>query len=409
MGNEQEKYDFAKAENLARDYTNATGIECLIVKGDKIYDPCPGAVHKEFCFQKDHKLAKFCLNVHNHGAAVSKNKGECISYFCPLGLMHWSAPIIIDGKIEGAFVAGHVFFDSARENITRQKHLSSLHEKILRENPELRDSMLSSLVVDEERLESLKHILDMIAMSVSEGKIPSDQIEEIRLLLEKEKKSRRERKPETEKWQRLINAVEKDEPMVINEQLIAISESLKKETADLEAERQEMFAFIITLYKKAENQEIPNYLTDRCVSALSEIGYLDNLKEASSWINKNLRSLLEASKYLPSIRNADLIYSALHYINSNYKERITLQQISDYVHFSPPYFSKIFKKELNVTFTQYLTKVRIEASKKLLADTSLALSDIPTMVGFEEQSYFTKVFRAVTGMSPGKYRDQLIS
>ncbi|MEG2658752.1 MAG: AraC family transcriptional regulator, partial [Clostridiales bacterium] len=127
------------------------------------------------------------------------------------------------------------------------------------------------------------------------------------------------------------------------------------------------------------------------------------------WAKKKIRSLLESAYYLPSMKNANMVYSALHYIHLNFRDHMTLQEISDYVHFSPPYFSKMFKKELNMTFTQYLTKVRIEESKHLLADTSTSLSDIPGLVGFEEQSYFTKVFRAVTGISPGKYRDQIIS
>ena len=60
---------------------------------------------------------------------------------------------------------------------------------------------------------------------------------------------------------------------------------------------------------------------------------------------------------------------------------------------------------MDITFTKYLTNVRIEKSKKLLKNSRYALSDIPAMVGFEEQSYFTRVFRTVTGVSPGKYRE----
>lgn len=399
-------YNIEKARELAKDYTNATGIECLLLHDDEIYNPCPGAVHKEFCFQKDENLAKYCLNVHNNGAAAAKNGGQCVSYFCPMGLMHWSAPIIVNGKLEGAFIAGHVFFDKAKENITKQRSLSQLHDKILRENPELQDSMLSSLVIDDSRLNSLKHILDMMAIAVSEGKIPLDRVEEIKELLAKERHSRRKKKLATEKWQKLAEAVDKNDTMAISYSLDNIIAVLNT-GGNLETEKQELSALIIMLYNKAANKEIDNYLADRCISALSEIDYLESAQDMIEWLKKNLRSLLESANYLPSIKNADMIYSALHYINAHYNERITLQQISDYVHFSPPYFSKIFKKELNSTFTQYLTKVRIEKSKELLADTTIPLSDIPSLVGFEEQSYFTKVFRAVTGISPGKYRDQI--
>ena len=59
---------------------------------------------------------------------------------------------------------------------------------------------------------------------------------------------------------------------------------------------------------------------------------------------------------------------------------------------------------MDITFTKYVTQYRIEKSKELLKDTRLPLSDIPGMVGFEEQSYFTRVFRSIVGLSPGKYR-----
>ena len=58
-----------------------------------------------------------------------------------------------------------------------------------------------------------------------------------------------------------------------------------------------------------------------------------------------------------------------------------------------------------MTFTKYITNVRIEKSKQLLKNTKYPLADIPAMVGFEEQSYFTRVFRTTTGISPGKYRE----
>ncbi|MDO4542142.1 MAG: PocR ligand-binding domain-containing protein, partial [Bacillota bacterium] len=183
MSDNVEKYDVEKAQELAKDYTNATGIECLLIDDDEIFNPCPGAVHKEFCFQKDEDLVKYCLNVHRNGAAAAKNAGKSASYFCPMGLLHWSAPIVIDGKMEAAFIAGHVFPDEAKENILKQRQLSELHEKVFRENPELRESMLSSVVLDDNRLASLKNILDMMAISVSESCGSEEQVDEIHRLL----------------------------------------------------------------------------------------------------------------------------------------------------------------------------------------------------------------------------------
>ena len=71
----------------------------------------------------------------------------------------------------------------------------------------------------------------------------------------------------------------------------------------------------------------------------------------------------------------------------------------------PSYFSKVFKEEMKENFNSYLNRVRIEMSKKLLSDDTMALIDVSNSVGYEDQSYFSKVFKKLVGVSPGKYRE----
>ena len=65
----------------------------------------------------------------------------------------------------------------------------------------------------------------------------------------------------------------------------------------------------------------------------------------------------------------------------------------------------MFKQETGETFTAYLNRVRIDHSRALLRRKDLRLVDIALMVGFEDQSYFTKVFKKVVGISPLRYRE----
>ena len=75
------------------------------------------------------------------------------------------------------------------------------------------------------------------------------------------------------------------------------------------------------------------------------------------------------------------------------------------VYLSPAYFSRVFKQEVGESFTGYLNRVRIDHSRSLLRRKELRLVDIALMVGFEDQSYFTKVFKKITGLSPLQYRE----
>ena len=87
-------------------------------------------------------------------------------------------------------------------------------------------------------------------------------------------------------------------------------------------------------------------------------------------------------------------------------KKITLDDIADNVYLSRTYISRIFKEEMKVTLTKYINKIRIDKSKQLLLDSSLTLADVANLTGFDDQSYYSKTFRSITGMSPGKYREK---
>lgn len=107
---------------------------------------------------------------------------------------------------------------------------------------------------------------------------------------------------------------------------------------------------------------------------------------------------------LPKVKHTNIVNQAVEYIDMHYAEKISLSDIANMVYISAPYFSKIFKQELGISFNNYLNKVRIDQSKQLLRNNALKLVDIALMVGFDSQSYFTKVFKKMVGVPPLRYR-----
>lgn len=98
------------------------------------------------------------------------------------------------------------------------------------------------------------------------------------------------------------------------------------------------------------------------------------------------------------------IKQAVLYIAENYASPITLEIVANEVHLNPTYFSTIFKQAIGSSFREYLNMVRIEESKRLLSNTDYAIIDIAIATGFEDQSYFSKVFKKYTGLTPKQYR-----
>lgn len=103
-------------------------------------------------------------------------------------------------------------------------------------------------------------------------------------------------------------------------------------------------------------------------------------------------------------KHRNLIYAAIGYMQTKYREPLTLEQVADYIGYSPSYFSKVFKQETGNTFRTYLNYLRIEKSKSLLLSSQVPVSDICAMVAFEDQSYFSKVFKRFVGVTPDRYR-----
>ena len=107
--------------------------------------------------------------------------------------------------------------------------------------------------------------------------------------------------------------------------------------------------------------------------------------------------------YIPS-KNSEIIKKAIQYISQNFAGNLTLDDVAGHVHLNSAYFSTIFKQSTGSSFKEYLNMVRIEESKRLLANTNFSVIDIALATGFEDQSYFSKVFKKYTGLTPKQYR-----
>ncbi|MDT2815561.1 PocR ligand-binding domain-containing protein [Vagococcus carniphilus] len=101
------------------------------------------------------------------------------------------------------------------------------------------------------------------------------------------------------------------------------------------------------------------------------------------------------------------IIDALDYINRHLNEVITLDEVSDHVYLSGYYFSKLFKKEVGQNFVDYVNEKKINRSKILLQDSTWSIDSIAHSLGFSQPSYFSKLFKKVTQMSPRDYRQMI--
>lgn len=81
-----------------------------------------------------------------------------------------------------------------------------------------------------------------------------------------------------------------------------------------------------------------------------------------------------------------------------------MQTVAAHVHVTPNYLSNLFKKETGTGLTNYVAQLRIEEAKLLLQRSRLRMTEIAERVGFDNSSYFTVVFKQMTGESPREFR-----
>lgn len=99
----------------------------------------------------------------------------------------------------------------------------------------------------------------------------------------------------------------------------------------------------------------------------------------------------------------DWIARTRSFIEENYQQNLSLDEVAHRVSFSPFYFSKLFKKAFGLSFIEYLTHLRIERAKSLLAQ-GMSVREVSDIVGFTEPNYFTRVFKKETGLTPSNYQ-----
>lgn len=397
-------FDVEKASKAAKDYAVSTGVECLLLLLDegRLINPAEGIIHNQLCYCLDGDVANCCFQTHYEGTLKSVIEGEEQTYFCPMGLMHWAKPIIRGGHIVAAFIAGHTWMNRNKSKMEPSKEVSGKHNKLLEDYPALKETLLKSEVIDEDRLAGLTNMLEMVARSFSD-----DSYDETVASPEWEDFCRNSVK-EPDKgipWRELLEAVREKDKEAVKIRLQHVITALGA-VGNVNTAKAAMTALILNLYDISLDKDGQCFLYNQCSNALHDLNQFRDLDEVVQWAEQRLMSLLGAVTLIPGIKNADMIFSAIQYIEDHYAENFSLQDISDHVHFSAPYFSKVFKREMNVTFTRYLTAFRIEKSKELLKNSSYSLGEIPSLVGFEEQSYFTRVFRSATGESPGRYRNR---
>jgi len=146
-------------------------------------------------------------------------------------------------------------------------------------------------------------------------------------------------------------------------------------------------------------------IVENNILSYDKIEQLDTIEEMKVWMNQEIRNTVND---ISLRRNGDvknIIGKAQKHILDHFSDYcISLQTISQHVHLSPAYFSKLYKKETGDSYIDFITKIRIEKAKEYLKQTNMRISDIGASVGYPNAHYFSTLFKKNTGITPAEYR-----
>ena len=138
---------------------------------------------------------------------------------------------------------------------------------------------------------------------------------------------------------------------------------------------------------------------------LEQINKTSEMKELKKWFQDRIRNALESIHLTKEHQTIDMVKRAEQYIQQHYTEELTLNRVSEIIHVSPPYISKLFKEKLGMTFLEYLTRLRMEKAKQMLRETQESIRKIGCDVGYQDLKYFSRAFKKYEDVTPREYRD----
>ena len=171
-----------------------------------------------------------------------------------------------------------------------------------------------------------------------------------------------------------------------------------------------LLELVVTMSRTAvEAGGDPTELLGNNYSSFAELAKIDNDEDLCKWLVNMLEKMIDAINANKQYPNSVLIVEAINYMQENLNTEISRDLVAEIACLSPSHFSRVIKQTFGQSFTDLLSKFRVDKAKEMLLHTDKSLIQIAYDCGFNDQSYFTKVFQKYASQTPGEYRRSRIA
>ena len=357
-----------------------------------------------------------CMRNLTSSAKLAAELGEPYVFLCKAGLVKIAVALIIEGRVLGCFMAGPLVMGDLREGgVASLFSLNHIHFDALPK------AILFLKAIKEYNPKEVSHLSNLFWNSVLAAVSPNadyvginsrfKEQNKISVSLQKHKKENKTtRYPydlENQLFDRVKGGDTQSAPEILADLLERISLS---ETGDLSSIKTKVLSICTVLMRFVTDRTI---LTQEQAESyyfnMNGLNKAESFQELSILTSGFVKNLTEAVASISYSGNSQIIRLAIQYVNEHFKNKISLKTVAGHLHTNPSYLSMLFKQEMGITFTDYLNQIRINRSCELLVNTNLNLIDISFQVGYDDQSYYTKMFKKLKGVTPKNYRSGAVN
>jgi AraC-like DNA-binding protein/ligand-binding sensor protein len=381
-----------KALKIVKHYEKA--LNCIVsVMGPELNTEknTPSMICRRCNLDAANRTEKKCEYLHTEAVNKARQLGGSYIYVCSKGYVFWTSPFYSGERFAGAFFSGGV--RKSEKNNNRIKALAhimllcadqisgkSFIQKNVAKYVNENSSAEQLKTYDEKENGSYSCVMDMERMLLACLR-RGDNIEGQKILvdllkiiyLEVRNKFQADHRTEAFRLKAL-------ELAVLLSRAVADPEDIK-DNSTLET-------------------------TNRCLKMVEESSNFDEITGILSSITEKISGKIFS---FHGVRHFSALRKAERYIWMHYTRKLSLKEIANASGLSAPYFSTVFKDEMGENLSNYLNRLRVEKATMLLVTTNVPISEIAVTCGFEDQSWFSKIFKSNTGLTPGKYRERGIT
>lgn len=407
----EKSFDLTLARECAAAFAASTGLGCIVSdkRGETLAEYGYGCSACRIC-RLAGRPASQCVRAQNYSMAEAERFGGRYIYYCPMGLTCFVSPILGELDSSARITAGPFlmvekedFIDCelmALEEETRARVIAELEN--VRVIPTATVNQMSTLLFMAvgfmNKVSASERMRQVQSADAIQGQISSYILQ-----LKQEEQPPPYPFGVERAFLRSIRRAEKEQARQLMNELLG--HILLATGQQLETVKSRVCELLALTGRAAVEAGAESGATLRlCHEGRLRIERAGDIEAMCFALNDAVNRLMDSVFRYADMRHAHAIHLCMQYIETHYYEKVTLEQLAERVFLSPAYLSRVFKEETGTAFNDHLNAVRIAKARQLLLHEDLRVTDVASAVGFDDQSYFTKVFRRFTGMTPLRYR-----